>query len=210
MHCFLYSSVFVCPLPVPACVDVVAADVGGFLPLVVLSLEEPRILKEDSLVSDIVWGCGWMQVVVELRDSYIVATIGKAMLIESPQMFISPRRLVVGRAGDPCLLVSNAKCIFTEPCTEKIQALSWLLRPCCTTVLTPHVGHDQVIMAPIEDMYSICLPASCVSQIPCCTRDCTWTSKPESILFNESRKQIRGPCATPVLRFTGILAQLLP
>ena len=47
MHCFLYSSLFFWPTAVPAwCdVDVVVVDVG-FLPSGVLSLEEPRMLKE--------------------------------------------------------------------------------------------------------------------------------------------------------------------
>ena len=47
MHCFLYSSLFFWPTAVPAwCdVDVVVEDVG-FLPSAVLSLEEPRMLKE--------------------------------------------------------------------------------------------------------------------------------------------------------------------
>ena len=47
MHCFLYSSLFFWPTAVPAWrdVDVVLEDVG-FLPSAVLSLEEPRMLKE--------------------------------------------------------------------------------------------------------------------------------------------------------------------
>ena len=48
MHCFLYSSLFFWPTAVPAWCDVdVVVDAVGFLPSAVLSLEEPRMLKEE-------------------------------------------------------------------------------------------------------------------------------------------------------------------
>lgn len=58
MHSRLYASLFFCPLAVPACVDVVADDAAGFLPSAVFSLDEPRMLKVESLVADMMADCG--------------------------------------------------------------------------------------------------------------------------------------------------------